>query len=752
MSMSNLGVLLLFVISACGPTHAQDAEPVPDDTAVIPVEPEIEPEAPPPDVPVFEDIVVTATKREESVREIAGTVFALTGDQLEEMSAREQEDFLRLVPGVSLFKGEPNQNRIGIRGIAEDYGTAQSTGILIADVPFSDPFVADLSPDLSPFDLQSVEVLKGPQGTLFGASGLGGALRYVPRPAQLGDREVRGFLAYDGVTEGQTLPTGGLSVNTPLFREDLALRIVGTQRRRPGVIDETGRGERDVDASEQTSYRGLLRFAPTERLDAQFLHLAQDTSIADLGFVDDVDDGLTRDSTPTPSPTVSDFSLDALTLSYAFDGVRLVSATGRISKLYETSSDTSRLVPATRVDGRATVEGYTQEVRLVSDPDAGGPWRWLAGAFLMRYDTFRRVDLEGDTLGMTGTPVPSIPFVPGTVGATGDDTGLIARYDLDATAGEESLFGEVTRTLGAQWDVTLGLRAYRTAGDGIATASGPLNVVLTGEQEARNDAGIREQGLNPKAAVRFRPVPDLLLYALAARGFRFGGVSLIGDTQTDDVPETYDSDRIWLYEIGARSTWLARELLADASVYRIDWYEPQITQITDSGLLTYTDNAGGARVLGAELALRYLTPVEGLSLSAAAGYTDARTTEAFMAASGTEVAEGARWPFTPRTQFVTAANYDATLGRWNLSLSAIHTQTGEGVGNIENTIPIYDYDTVDVRLLAGMTGVALAPTLTISGTNLFDERGIASRSDSGDVRTIYYVRPRTFSLQLALAF
>lgn len=731
---------------------AQAADGGDPDTPTIPVEPTEEPVETLGDATILSDIVVTAGKREEFARDIAGSVFALSGTDLEQMNAREQEDFLKLIPGVSLFKGEPNQNRIGIRGIIEDYGTAQSTGILIADVPFTDPFVADQSPDLSPFDLQAVEVLKGPQGTLFGASGLGGALRYVLQPAQLEIWQAHGAISYDGVAYGHSEPTYGLAVNAPMFRDDLALRLVGTQRRRSGIVDESARGERDIDGSEQSGYRGLLRYAPTERLDAQILHLTQDTTIDDAGFVENLEGRLERASTPTASPTVSNFSLDALTLSYTFDWAEFVSATGHVAKLFDTNSDTSRLVPATRVKARATVNGYTQEFRLVSPSEETGPWQWLAGVFLMKYDNFRRVDLAGDTLAATGVPLPHVPFVPGTVGLSGDDTGLIARYDLDATAREHSVFGEVMRTLGSSWDVTLGLRAYRISGDGVATASGPLNVVLTGKQEARNDAGIREQGINPKLAIRWRFSDHVMLYGLASRGFRFGGVSLIGDTPTDDIPEAYRSDHLWLYEGGARTNWLGGALVADASAFRIDWSDPQITQLTDSGLLTYTDNAGGARVLGGDLVMQYLTPIHGLSLAAAATYSDARTTEAFTAASGTEVPEGARWPFTPRTQFAATISYVIERGDWNFSTTGGCAMTGKGVGNIENTIPVFDYETLDVHFILGAPGLALAPRVTLSGTNLLDERGLASRSDSGEIRTIYYTRPRTLSLQLGVAF
>lgn len=730
---------------------AQAADDGAPETRTIPVDPVEEPVQLVAEPIVLPDLVVTSGKREEQVRDITGSVFALGGAALEQMNAREQDDFVKLAPGVSLFKGEPNQNRITIRGIAGDAGTSQTTGILIGEVPFTDPFVADQTPDLSPFDLQTVEILKGPQGTLFGASGLGGALRYVVQPAKPGILETRGFVAYDGVAQGETQPTYGAVLNAPVFGDELALRFVGTQRQRPGVIDETLREEADIDRSRQDSYRALLRYAPGNGLDVQALHLAQDTTVEDQGFVDNLEGRLERSSTPLASPGISDFQLDALTLSYQLGWAELVSATGRVAKRFTTRTDSSRLVPATLVDGSANVDGYTQEFRLVS-PAGEGPWQWLVGAFFQRYTSVRRVDLQGETLGTLGVPVPRVPFVPGTVGVSGDDTGLIARYDLDATAQEQAAFLDVGRDLGEHWNLNAGLRAYRIESAGVASASGPLNVVLTGEQLSRNDAGIAESGLNPKLAVEYLPWAHLRLYALASRGFRFGGVSLIGDTPTDDVPGTYRSDHVWLYEGGVRSGWFGNTLLADASVYRIDWRDPQLTQLTDSGLLTYTDNAGGVQVQGADLALEYLMPLRGLALSLAAAYTDARTATPFTAASGTQVPEGARWPYTPEIQSSIAASYEVDLLGWNLRTALLHTHTGKAFSDIENTVPVFDYRTLDARLHLAGAGFLAAPEITLSVTNLLDERGVAGRTDADGVRTIYYERPRTTTLQVMLFF
>ncbi|MGJ8670094.1 MAG: TonB-dependent receptor [Oceanococcus sp.] len=694
----------------------------------------------------IESIIVTATKRKRALRDIPASITVLSEEELRSMGAADQEDFLKLVPGVSLTLVEPNQNRVTIRGVAEDFGTSQAAGILIDEAPFSDPFVADMSPDLDPFDLETVEVLKGPQGTLFGASGLAGAVRYVPNQPDPTRREIKGYYAMEAAHEGEIRPRYGLAANLPLYRDQLTLRLVGSQRRRPGYVDEIARAEADVNHSRHDALRGLLNWQATPDLSIDLLSLRQDTAIHDTGTTDNTEGRLERDRYANPSPTSTDFGLDSLKLRWERPWASIVSVSARVSKLLDTYSDLSNVAPGAYALAFAKVDGQMQELRLLS-PEGTGDWDWLAGLFYYRYDNFRVVQVFPTDAGGF-----DIPTIPGTVGLSGPQTGLLADYTLDAVAREIAAFGELTWYFASRWEASLGLRWFVTRSDGVASGSGPLNIALSGEQEFENNGRIREQGLNPKLSLRFAANEQITVYALASRGFRFGGFALIADTPTDDVPEVYKSDTLWMYELGLRSQWLDRSLIADLAVYHIDWRDPQITQLTDSQVLTYVDNVGGSRVDGLDLQLSYRPPIAGLKLGVSLSWTDARTTEAFVAADGSTIPPGSRWPFSADFQSAATLDYERELGSWQLGGGLTYVRTGDGVANLQNTTPVFDYETWDLRLSLSRPDHSYWPGLNLNVGNLRDTRGVARRVDAGDDRAVTYIRPRTVTLQLALSF
>ncbi|HVT34339.1 MAG TPA: TonB-dependent receptor plug domain-containing protein, partial [Nevskiaceae bacterium] len=198
--------------------------------ATIPVEPLRTDASPQPAAPAstgdatqLEEVVVTATKRAKNVREIPATIVGFSGEQLERDNVKGMEDLARLVPGVNYTMPSEGTPRITIRGIAGQPATNATTGILYGDISFNDTYLPRVVPDPLPFDLQTVEILKGPQGTLFGAGALNGAIRYVPEPAKPGVWETKYTAEYTRVHEGDRgAPVYGAVVNAPLYGGDTA--------------------------------------------------------------------------------------------------------------------------------------------------------------------------------------------------------------------------------------------------------------------------------------------------------------------------------------------------------------------------------------------------------------------------------------------------------------------------------------------------------------------------------------------------
>ena len=232
---------------------------------------------------IVEEIVVTAGKRGIAVNELAGSASAILGDELENMKAQKLSDFLKLVPGVIVTERGADQNIPVIRGISSsNAGTGGqfsplTVGIYVDDMPFTDLYVPFSQPDVNPFDLRSVEILKGPQGTLFGSGALSGAIRYVlekPVPG-VWEGKLGATFTSSGESEGLS-PVYAGAFNIPLT-DGAALRLVGVSREDSGQYDDVERGLEDQNALDQTSMRILANWDVTDRLSLSGFHFDQDS-------------------------------------------------------------------------------------------------------------------------------------------------------------------------------------------------------------------------------------------------------------------------------------------------------------------------------------------------------------------------------------------------------------------------------------------------------------------------------------------
>ncbi len=662
---------------------------------------------------LLEPVIVTATKRPMALREVPASIGVISGAALEQAGALELRDFLGRIPGVQQTEVFTEYNRISVRGIQSDAAavTPAATGYFVDDVPFSDPFILHARPDVPPFDLDAVEMLKGPQGTLHGASALAGALRYRLTDAKPGVNETHGFLQSQYQEDGLPNRAGGIASNLALG-EDVGLRLVGTSRLGGGRIDDLRSGEQDTDSSRRYSGRLLLRWDNGERWSAGIKGISQRSAADDVPVAETTDGRLERERALRKAPTHARFnfaSLDAIYRSPVGDLVWVSSAVDKNGFLSGENGarglgleDAGQPV-ATPV--RESVQGFVQELRLVSSSSAS-PWQWLAGLYAHRYADYTTQQVL-TTEANTGAEVVLLDFV------------------ADITAREQAVFGELSRALGSRWRLTGGLRGYQIETAGEVVSTGAI-ILATGSTENRNDARISASGLSPKLALQFMPSEQFQTYLSVSRGFRFGGIQIVGPSPVaPDVPETYKPDSLWNYELGWRSLWLRETLSIDGSVFYLDWKDPQLQTTTGGAVpLNIVDNIGHARSQGAELQIGFRPSPGRFRLYLAAAYTDARSTEAYTTPSGDEAQAGARLPGTAHHQFSAGLEYRWQLLGSQFMLTVDHQQQGPGVSDILQSLPIYDYHSTDVRLHLASRRWLGNSRLSLGVSNLADQRAV----------------------------
>jgi len=711
--------------------------------------------------PQLEEVVVTATKREQTVREIPASIVALSGDRLEQQGAQSVEDFARLVPGVNLTTPGDSAMRITIRGIAAEAGTNPTAGLLFGDVSFSDAYLPRVTLDPNPFDLASVEVLKGPQGTLFGAGALNGAIRYVPMAPEYGQWQAKYFADYTSLQDGGNGATLGAALNVPLG-EKVALRVVGLDRTAPGWVDNLITGRKDVNSVHQGAGRAGLSYEPTDRLEVRLTYAWQKTDLDDLPVTDNRNGDLTVSNKPRASPSKRAYDLTSLSLRDELDWAAFVSETAYVRKRSANFVDASSRVelpppfPQEPLEAQLTQTHsatWSQELRLVSVDSPQSAWRWVAGVFGSHQHITQatQVPLGDPTLDPTITAT-----LLGPIGSAWFAFGQPHLVDAsqDVTIKELAAFGDVTRKFGSAWELSVGGRLYKTTSGGSSTQQGlllllggfnPPQHTLTGE--------VRENGFSPKASLLWHATDHVIGYGAISRGFRIGGIQPYFSTPgaPTAAPETFKSDTIWNYELGARTDWLERTLRFDLTGFYEKWKDPQTLVFSPGQLLPYLDNVGGVTSKGAESTLQYLFPLQGLSLTASATYTHTATTEALIA-NGQAIPAGSVWPLSPKWQTATQLSYQREVGEWNLGASVTHSFIGKAIYGLSQPDRVFGYQQWDVQVSVASIEARWLPELTFTVNNLGDVRGISNAFHDVTYNDVTYIQPRSYSLRLSGKF
>jgi iron complex outermembrane receptor protein len=685
-----------------------------------------------------EEVIVTATKRNEKARDVAGAVSALTGVQLEALGAQSFVDYLAKTPGVVFNAGPVGDSTAIIRGVGTTAGLDQGqgpTGYYINEIPLTEPGYAIGIPDVDSFDVDRVEVLRGPQGTLFGSSSLGGAINYIAREANTSDYGAAFETSVSGTRNtGQAGYTAKGMFNAPVVTDKLGVRVVGYYRSEPGYLDNIGLGR---DGSSDLLVRGARLSAiwtPTESTKVSWLSLYQDAWTPDFGYRHTDLGELTR-STAVPEQFDLDIQLHSLRLDQALPFATFTGIAAYNKKTHDLGNDYTPfyggfggLTAPIPYQELGHSDNRSIELRLASP--RGERFDWIAG--VMGSKTKKNIQ---DSLSAQNANTILAPDF-GAENLRGDEF-YWGRSDVEGK--EKALFGEASWRFVDRWTLTGGGRYFDTE----VTSGTVFNGVFYVPSLVLPMTTQSETGFAPKVSLAFRPNESFMYYGLASKGYRFGNPNTIFPLPGFDTPSGWKTDSLWNYEIGTRTTWLERRLQADATVFYIDWSDLQVRLYRPDDV-TYGTNAGKARIYGTELTSSFRA-TRALDLQANLTYLNAELAQTVMN-TATPLLKGQQLPGASKWQVAGTATYRFDR-LYQPSITLSHRYLTDAPGSLQTPdIRINGYSQTDMRL--GATFKEVDATLYVQ--NLTDERGVTfGYGDYGTGLTEFLIRPRTVGVSLS---
>jgi outer membrane receptor protein involved in Fe transport len=687
-----------------------------------------------------QDIVVTAQKREERLQDVPISISVVDQEQILNSGASQLVDYAAYVPGFQVDNaGSPGRSTLSLRGVAP-IGPSATVGIYLDDAPIGSSGIYNRSQtftlDLLPYDIERLEVLRGPQGTLYGASSIGGLLKYVTVKPSLDNLSVRAGGELFDIAHGNGIGWGAnFMVSAPVVKDQLAISASYSRRDTPGYVDNILTGERDVNDAVQKGGRLALLWQPDPNLTIQLTALKQTTESENFSIVYERPGNLPlapggsflTTNSQLPEPFESEFSFYSGRIAYDF-GFAELSSTTSYSKLdiLETS-DASRvfgviwgglaIFPATLLQKK-----WTEEIRLTSP--SSDRFEWMAGFFYTDEDNkhnqiVRAFDAAGNI-----DPV----FDP------------FAIVTLPNTYKEYAFFGNATYKFSPQFHLTGGLRWAKNEQTFTQTTEIPLlGLNIGGPGESEED--VFTFSISPQYNIN----KDAMVYARVASGYRPGGpnVALPG------FPATVDSETVTSYEVGVKASLLDRLVSLDAAVYLLDWNDLIVGQAFANGINGLV-NAGTARSKGVEAAL-FVYPAPGLTLGANFAYADAECTE-----TTPNCTDGDRLPGIPKASGAITANWDFPLaGTTEGHLGGAFRIVGDRISAVESdplSIPIDGYTSLDLN-----ASVTFDRKWTVRGyvRNLFDKEGRITSNDAttnpGFISTVP-LQPRTIGIAAEVSF
>ena len=696
-------------------------------------------------------IVVTANKRDQSVRDVAGSVSAVTSEALQELNASSLSDYITRIPGVVFNDYQPGVSEVVIRGIASTtYHEANqaTTGYYLNDIPLVEPGFPIAIPDVDTFDLDRVEVLRGPQGTLFGSSSLGGSVNYYVKQADTSGADA----AFEGGVSttrdaGELGYSAKVMVNVPIVQDKLALRVTALQRYDAGYLNNVGTGVEGSNDLTVRGVRGSLVFTPTETTTFTAMSMYQEYDLEDQTYVQfNADPETYERSTNVPEYQRTQFQLHSLRLDQEIGFATMTALGSYIRKENDLAFDDSVFggndprTDTPQLSGSAGKSGtWYGELRFASNGD--GPFNWLIGGNYTSLKSegtdFAFVDgigayIDANPLEFDGRPASEI--------APGD---FIQRTVANNDVQEIALFGEASYKFADVLTLTAGGRLFEYTTQPRLRYLENANLIDPFDYQPGEQ---KESDFIPKVSLTFEPSDNFMMYALYSEGFRLGGINVY--SVAAGTPLTFASDSTVNYEIGARLDVVPGVLTVDVSAYHVDWNDIQVRLFTPAPDYDgYTVNGGGADVDGVEAVIS-LRPTSFLSLSSSISYNDARLSELLPDsfapgggyAAGTQLPGASDWTIANQIDF----NFGDVAMKPRFGFA--HRYVSGAPVAFDAVLEKGDYHIFDFNASAEVTDNV---ELAVYVKNLTNTYGIlnAPFSFAGSV-----TRPRTFGATLRVAF
>ncbi len=796
-------VFLLLSFLSTSVLFAQEPPPPPDEQQ------EAEAEEP----RVTEEIVVTALKREETVQDVPFSIAAPTESQLRDRGATDIADVAANVAGFTVQNLGPGQSQVAMRGVSAGQIVRDQPGVKEQVGVYLDESVLSLSlftPDIDLFDVSRVEVLRGPQGTLFGSGSLSGTVRYITNQPQIGVSDSVGELSTSFIDDGGFGASAKAAVNAPLG-ETSAMRVTAYYTRYGGYIDAVQPDlslDEDVNAGDRLGARVALRFEPSAALRITPRILYQQVDMDGWNRVDvfnilanpftttrpAVDLGEREQFIQFEEPFTDDFLLADLDVEYDFGPLTLTSITSYTDRDILVVRDATALTASITggtiglpenvftidapLDDATQAKGFTQELRLSSE---AGALQWVGGVFYSDSDREYGQSLlvEGFE---TATGIP-------TAGAFGAARDVLFFSDLSYDFKQLALFGEATYAISDRTDVTGGIRWYDFEEDRVQTFDGIFAAPGT------TFGSVAADGFAPRVMLSYDATANTTLNAVISKGFRLGGINdplnvplcTPQDLITFGGRDTWEDEVLWNYEVGSKSTFRDGRTRFNVAAFHMDIEDLQATVTAGSCSSRVVFNVPEARSTGVEVEFEAI-PNDAFDFALSASYTNSEL-ESTLTSTDPEgnvtvvsgIEAGNRLPTVPEFQMAAAATYHWQIARGFAGyatgtyqhVGSRFTQIGdqaEGFGTVnllafdpnniggpltqstfrfDPELPAYDLINLRVGFLRGQWDTAFFIN------NVTDERALlASDQERGTLARVSFLtnQPRTFGISARVTF